>query len=456
MLFNHKYLSATEQNSGGDVVITASNYEHYFILYIDGELTEAENVKVETFLKDNPIYKKELDNLLQTKLEIENITFDKNVLLKTNEITLENYEQYFLLSVDKELNNEYEVKLVNFLKVNPALQKDFSLLQKTRVDTISVTFNKSLLLKNTNPLFSENNVAEILCSYLDKETTVDQNIAIEQMLQNDTSLQKEITLLKNTKLQKETIIYPYKKHLLRKEEKAVRVLPIWLRYATAACLLLITTIYFGKNYFNKNQQVEDNPIVKTPNNNNTNIIANKDTTFVINNSVAKDVIIKVDENKGTLPNDKKALLENKINQVVNIPLKQNYFVTIPNNQRTINNNDVANKKVLILDKVIFDKEENNDLSLQSVAIAKVKLNENEININENEILKLRNNVIASSIVTDDANDDVTIAGIDVNKIDKNGKVKKTRSKFSNFVQKKINDISNTSIEIGKYEIALAK
>jgi hypothetical protein len=457
MLFNHKYYSATEQNGGSDVVITERNYEHYFLMYIDGELSEMETRLVETFIDKNPIYKKEFDILLHTKLEIDNIEIDKNSLLKTSDITIKNYENYFLLSVDNELNNEEIAKLQSFLLAIPTLQKELDVMQNTKLTETAFSFNKSSLLKTIHPLFGENNIAEILTQYIDKETSVAQNIALEQLVYNDASLKNEIALLQKTILQKEEIIYPYKKQLLRQEAKAARIIPIWLRYAAAACLLLSTTLIIGKNYFGK-KQLHENAVAKVPATKNTTIDVAKDSISLSPNNFSKEnfVSTQVNINNTKIVVATNPLQKNNFNEDVNMSLKQKNDVTILNEQRTTINNDVANKKVLTQDKVISNKDEVIELPLETVAISKVTLNETVINVNETEFTSLTSNKILSNKIADNTNDDVTIMGIDVDKIDKKGNVKKAKSKFATFVQKKINAISNGSIDIGKYEIALAK
>ncbi len=64
--------------------INRHNYEEYFILYMDNELSSDDRRKVELFVKENPDLQEELDLLMQTQLIPDNsFVFDgKEQLLK--------------------------------------------------------------------------------------------------------------------------------------------------------------------------------------------------------------------------------------------------------------------------------------------------------------------------------------------------------------------------------------
>jgi hypothetical protein len=61
--------------------INTTNYEEYFLLYIDNELSDEQKVAVENFLQENPVYKKEFSLLQQSVLVPENILLEDKVLL---------------------------------------------------------------------------------------------------------------------------------------------------------------------------------------------------------------------------------------------------------------------------------------------------------------------------------------------------------------------------------------
>ncbi|MCB0777731.1 MAG: hypothetical protein KDB99_15615, partial [Chitinophagaceae bacterium] len=82
--------------------INRLNYEEYFILYMDNELSNEERRQVEAFTEQHPDLKEELELLSQYKLEPDaDIVYKgKEELLKQNgntAINSNNYEEWFSL-----------------------------------------------------------------------------------------------------------------------------------------------------------------------------------------------------------------------------------------------------------------------------------------------------------------------------------------------------------------------
>ena len=83
------------------IVINRHNYETYFLLYVDSELSAEEKVAVQRFVAENPDLAEELALLESTQLQLEKtlVFKGKEVLLKKEgqDISLNNYEEWFLL-----------------------------------------------------------------------------------------------------------------------------------------------------------------------------------------------------------------------------------------------------------------------------------------------------------------------------------------------------------------------
>jgi hypothetical protein len=133
-------------------IIDRNNYEEYFLLYIDDELTAAERKAVEDFVVTHPDLKIELEMLERSTLPADHIVFhDKDSLLKNSSLLINtnNYEEYFVLYADDELNNEQKDSVEQFVFRYPQYQAEFELIQKARLqpDNHLVFPDKSLLYR---------------------------------------------------------------------------------------------------------------------------------------------------------------------------------------------------------------------------------------------------------------------------------------------------------------------
>lgn len=119
--------------------INRNNYEEFFLMYVDHELSAAERKFVDGFLSENPDLQEELSLLQQAKLMADPaIVFDnKEWLLSQPEgsklINLTNYEEYFLLYADNELEDREKRAVEKFASQNEKLLKEFSYVLRSRI-----------------------------------------------------------------------------------------------------------------------------------------------------------------------------------------------------------------------------------------------------------------------------------------------------------------------------------
>ena len=141
--------------------INRNNFEEFCLLYLDGELSQAERQELESFVAANPDLAMELDLLQQLKLKPETdapVSFDKSSLFRSSALENEaihtgNFETYFLLYTDDELDEEGRKSVEKFVMNHPEYQKEFNLLQASRLVAEPISFpDKSLLYrKATQP-----------------------------------------------------------------------------------------------------------------------------------------------------------------------------------------------------------------------------------------------------------------------------------------------------------------
>ncbi len=133
------------------IQINRHNYEEFFLLYVDRELSPAAVTAVEQFIKDNPDLADELTALQQTTLPSDDaLVFDKNSLFRKaeNEISIDNSTEQFLLYVDDELTPAERQSVETFVLQHPSLQESFVQLKQTKLPAEHIPFpDKQLLYK---------------------------------------------------------------------------------------------------------------------------------------------------------------------------------------------------------------------------------------------------------------------------------------------------------------------
>lgn len=133
-------------------MINRKNYEEYLLLYLDGELSTGDRQAVEAFLAANPDLRQELEILRQTILQPEpGPAFpDKTVLYRSGEgIHLGNYQEYFLLYIDGELNDTDREAVETFVLQQPQLQDEFTVLKSAVLPEETLVFADKASLYRT-------------------------------------------------------------------------------------------------------------------------------------------------------------------------------------------------------------------------------------------------------------------------------------------------------------------
>lgn len=186
--------------------IDRHNYEEYFLLYIDNELSVDQKKQVELFVQENPDLEEELVMLMQSRLiPDDSIVFDRKHLLM------------------KEGDGQHSNSFINL-----------------------------------------NNYEQWLIMYVDDELSAGEKLAVERFALTHGHVQQELGLFQQAKLQPEELVFPNKEILYRKE-KTVRVISIqWWRVAVAAVLIISAGITGYSVLINKNNTAgANNEITKT-------------------------------------------------------------------------------------------------------------------------------------------------------------------------------------------------
>lgn len=121
---NHQLLTMT---------INRNNYEEYFLLYIDNELSVTDKDMVDVFIAANPDLAEELVMLQQSIIKPEELVFPgKENLVKALAID-ENTEEKLLLLLDNELPENEKKEILALASNNESVKKEWELLQQVKL-----------------------------------------------------------------------------------------------------------------------------------------------------------------------------------------------------------------------------------------------------------------------------------------------------------------------------------
>ena len=119
--------------------ISRNNYEEFFLMYVDGELSASEEKLVEIFIKENPDLEQELVLFQQSKFLSDPaiVYHDKETLMAqpagSKLINLTNYEEFFLMYADNELSADEKFAVEKFASQHAKLRKELSYILKCRI-----------------------------------------------------------------------------------------------------------------------------------------------------------------------------------------------------------------------------------------------------------------------------------------------------------------------------------
>ncbi len=166
--------------------------------------------------------------------------------MEIQEINRNNYEEFFLLYIDGELDEAGRKGVENFVQQNPDLAIELQLFQDAVLQPEpSIIFDKSFLLKSENGSINSANCDEKFCLYIDNELTVTEQKEVETYVLQHPNVQESFTQLKQTKLPIDTISCPQKDKLYKNEERRRVVYMNWLKMSAAAAVIGLGFYWYG-------------------------------------------------------------------------------------------------------------------------------------------------------------------------------------------------------------------
>lgn len=119
-------------------IITQANYEEFFLLYVDNELTEQERAMVDAFIQFHPELQPELDLLMGARLEPELFHFEGKEQLLSGNIRENSIDETLLLHIDNELDENTRQSVTQKLEKDETYRRQYQLLLRTKSDPAEV------------------------------------------------------------------------------------------------------------------------------------------------------------------------------------------------------------------------------------------------------------------------------------------------------------------------------
>jgi anti-sigma factor RsiW len=122
--------------------IHRDNYEEFFLLYIDGELTAPEMASVEHFVEQHPELKPELQRLMETRLNPEPVSFEgkESLLRPAGCVGPENIEELQVQWLDDELDAATAADVEAYTLAHPQAAAGLEALKKTKLPPEHIVF----------------------------------------------------------------------------------------------------------------------------------------------------------------------------------------------------------------------------------------------------------------------------------------------------------------------------
>lgn len=128
--------------------INKNNYQAFFLDYHEGNLSTSQVAELMAFLDINPYLREEFENFENLSFNSGNeFVFEGKESLKRENINKENYEEYLIRFVEKDLSENEIILLKVFINQNPAYNQEFELYKKTILVPEKIVFEEKEKLK---------------------------------------------------------------------------------------------------------------------------------------------------------------------------------------------------------------------------------------------------------------------------------------------------------------------
>jgi|GEM_PF-1391751 len=237
------------------MAISRNNYEAFFLDYIEGNFRADLHEELQLFLQNNPDLASELDEM-KSFSEVHDFNHADHEVVFTGKEFLKKGES----SMQEDLLDELLAKELE----GDLTKEETAMLQKIAFDSSFVERWRKLFaltkLKAGNETFTDKDVVripesvdhssihELLIAHCEGDLTAEENLMLESLLASDQALRTELSLYSLTRIKPETISFPAKALLYKKETPVISLRKIYYGVAAAASVALLIVVL---NYTDK-------------------------------------------------------------------------------------------------------------------------------------------------------------------------------------------------------------
>ena len=137
-------------------MINLGNYEEYFILYMDNELSAEQKLLVEKFISSHPHLADELEVLMNTRLPVDEVSFHGKDDLLASAMKATIVDESLLLYIDNELTASDKAAVEDKIKADENYALQHTALMQTKLDSSEKILhpNKKELYRHTERVIS--------------------------------------------------------------------------------------------------------------------------------------------------------------------------------------------------------------------------------------------------------------------------------------------------------------
>lgn len=134
------------------MTINRNNYEDFFLLYVDNELSATEKNVVEIFLQNNPDLQEEMTMLQQSIIKPGREIFENKQSLRREEVIITWADEQLLLLLDSEAKDENKIAIEKLITDNASVKAAWDIFQQTKLasDEVIIFTDKQSLYRKEN------------------------------------------------------------------------------------------------------------------------------------------------------------------------------------------------------------------------------------------------------------------------------------------------------------------